>query len=201
MKKIIWLRAPDSARTSRYISKNNGNIARIPVLREMFPDAHILVPLRDPIEHSISLLRQHMNFKSRHNSEPFVKKYMHDIGHFEFGSLHRPIQFPKYNAYADGRDPETLDYWLAYWIAAFQHLRDTRDFEFVSYERLASSGVDGFSKLCHRLQIQSSDEAIGDAAAVFRPPSGKRRRECAVSAALREEAEGLYNSLLELSIL
>lgn len=44
---------------------------------------------------------------------------MRDIGHFEFGALHRPIAFDGVEPGADTADP---DYWLRYWIAAFRAL-------------------------------------------------------------------------------
>ncbi len=89
-RKIVALRCDGEG---RYVSKNNGNIARLDLLPVMFPGAHIVVPLRDPIEHAASLLRQHENFAEQHARDPFVKRYMRDIGHLEFGELHTPIAF------------------------------------------------------------------------------------------------------------
>ena len=43
---------------------------------------------------------------------------MRDIGHFEFGELHRPIAFD--SDLVNQFDPAQPNYWLAYWISAFE---------------------------------------------------------------------------------
>lgn len=58
MQKIVLLRHPQDLMGARYVSKNNANIARTQALMKMFPDASVVVPLRNPVEHAISLLRQ-----------------------------------------------------------------------------------------------------------------------------------------------
>lgn len=104
----------------RYLSKNNANIARIELLNEALPGAQIVVPLRGPAAHAASLMRQHANFLKQHEEDGFVLRYMRDIGHFEFGKLHRPLLF-------DGMTKATAetppaDYWLDYWIRAFREV-------------------------------------------------------------------------------
>src|SRR5690606_32311264 len=100
-------------------SKNNLNIARTGWLLEHFPDARIIVPFREPTEHAASLLRQHKNFLARHRDDPFTLEYMTAIGHFDFGENLRPINFNDWLATAAELDPTTLDFWLAYWVAAY----------------------------------------------------------------------------------
>jgi hypothetical protein len=46
IRKIIALRCPDQVAQGRYISKNNGNIARLELIVALFPAGEILVPLR-----------------------------------------------------------------------------------------------------------------------------------------------------------
>ena len=41
---------------TRYLSKNNNNILRLPALARAFPQALILIPFRDPLTHAASLL-------------------------------------------------------------------------------------------------------------------------------------------------
>jgi hypothetical protein len=57
IKRIIALRSPDAP--GRYASKNNANIARLGLLRNLFADGILLVPFRDPIGQAVSLLQQH----------------------------------------------------------------------------------------------------------------------------------------------
>ena len=40
----------------RYLSKNNQNIRRLKLISDIFPDSRILIPFRNPIQHSFSLL-------------------------------------------------------------------------------------------------------------------------------------------------
>jgi len=117
IRRVLLARQRDGGPALRYLSKNNANVARIPALRAAFPRAIVLVPLRDPLEHARSLQRQYLRFAEAHGSEPFALRYMRDIGHFEFGELHRPIRFPRAPD-APESGPEALDYWLGYWIAA-----------------------------------------------------------------------------------
>lgn len=108
-----------------YISKNNANIARIGILKEMFPDCMVIVPLRRPGPHAASLLRQHLNFVRLQGEDSFTKRYMEDIGHFEFGEAHRPIGFPGFDrSKFELTDP---NYWLTYWICAFKHISRFRE--------------------------------------------------------------------------
>lgn len=127
--KIVALRHPEavshSGITPRYLSKNNANIARLRLLPQMFPGCDVIVPLRGPAAHAASLIRQHQNFTKMHAEDPFVKTYMRDIGHLEFGELHRPIQF---GGFPDtGLTPDMPDYWLTYWISAFEDVRDNNE--------------------------------------------------------------------------
>ena len=122
MRKLVALRGGQGG---RYLSKNNANIARLGMLEAVFPDADIVIPLRHPAEHAASLLRQHQNFLEQHAKDKFVRKYMRDIGHLEFGELHQPIAFPGFATRAQGMKPDNPDYWLAYWIGAMEHVRNS----------------------------------------------------------------------------
>jgi len=119
MQKIIYARRGNTP-GARYISKNNAHIARLALLRAMYPAAQIIVALRDPAAHAASLLRQHINFTHQHLADDFTKRYMADIGHYEFGVLHRPLGFNV--ASLKDYQPDQPDYWLAYWISAFEPL-------------------------------------------------------------------------------
>ncbi len=155
LRKIIAVRNPDNPEGGRYLSKNNGNIARISVLPRIFQDPSILVPMRHPREHAASLHRQHLNFLNIHSVDPFAARYMRDIGHFEFGQLHRPFRFPLAEELLNGLLPTQTDYWMAYWIAAFDYVRRHRNVvRIVSYEHLCADGVHAMEELCRELGIQ-----------------------------------------------
>lgn len=195
MRKIICLREPGAV-DGRYISKNNANVARTALLRRMFPDAAILVPFRQPLEHAVSLWRQHLNFTRQHSENRFVLEYMGYIGHYEFGALHRPIAFPGLDELIEGLAPESLDYWLAYWIAGFRHLSEQEGVDFIGYESLCARPADNLRRMCGRLGIEAGEEAIGAAASVFRAPPAQRGGDHDSRADLRDLAHELHGRLL-----
>jgi hypothetical protein len=195
MRKIIVLRCGVEAANGRYLSKNNANIARLPLLAQMFPDACIVVPVRAPLEHAASLLRQHLNFLTQHEEAPFVRRYMEDVGHLEFGALHRPIAFPGFREMSQGLDPREIDYWLAYWIAAFEHIAALDiGLHLVSHQGLCQGGPAALARLCATLGLEPGahlDAMAGEFRSV--PP---RARDLAADQRLRERAEALHARLL-----
>jgi hypothetical protein len=54
--------------SGRYLSKNNNNILRVSTIKKAFPRAIIIVPFRDPLQQSNSLLSQHQRFLAAHNT-------------------------------------------------------------------------------------------------------------------------------------
>ena len=120
---------------ARYLSKNNNNLLRLAPLAEAFPDAVILVPIRNPIDHARSLLGQHRRFL---DSDKFTRDYMGWLAHYEFGADHRPFAW-------DGTipgDPTHLDYWLGCWTAAHRRIqaleREHANIQLVPYDALTS---------------------------------------------------------------
>lgn len=172
MRKIICLRETGSA-CGRYISKNNANVARIGLLQQLFPDADILVPFRQPIEHAVSLWHQHLNFTDQHSNNRFIMDYMAYIGHYEFGALHKPVDFPGIEELLVGLSPEMLDYWLAYWIAGFRHLLEQDQLNFIEYESLCTRPVENLTSLCEALNIGAGKREIREAASLLREPTPK----------------------------
>jgi hypothetical protein len=195
MKRIIALRCRERVRDGRYISKNNANIARLDLIPRIFPDARILVPVRHPLEHAASLLLQHRNFIEMHRNEPFSRRYMADLGHYEFGELHKPIAFPGLDTLISDLDPLVIDYWIGYWIAAFEYVLVRRDSVIlVSYEAICTDGPGAMEKVLERLDID--DYGVLDAAArLLRSPPEPRHNNFPINPRLRERAEALYKSL------
>lgn len=199
MRKIIALRA-GGAPAPRYASKNNANIARIGLIRRLFPDSILLVPLRDPLAQAVSLLRQHVRFSELHGRDPFARQYMHDIGHFEFGALHRPIEFPGVDQALAGYDPGTLDYWVAYWECAYrQVLNERSSIVLMSYEALCAEGVTVISALAEPLGIPTTAlvTALGDRMWAPRERAADLKVE---DADLERRARALHQELLGWSV-
>lgn len=197
MRKIVALRLGEQS-DGRYVSKNNANIARLDLIKNMFPHGKILVIFRHPIEHCASLLRQHKNFLSMHDSQPFVMEYMADIGHFEFGKLRRPIAFPSLESYTRGRDSLSFDFWLGYWVAAFEHiLRSPDSLYFVSYENLCNDSESVLQAVCDHVGIGDKD-SIAAAATLVKGAEKRARLDFDPDPELYGRAQRLHRRLMEL---
>ena len=102
---------------------------------------------------------------------PFGKRYMADIGHFEFGELHRPIAFPGLAGPNEAPPTSSIDYWLAYWVAAFEHLLTERaDVVFVSYERMCKRGAASLASVEERAGLEAG-RLVEAAQGRLRPPT------------------------------
>lgn len=195
MAKIVALRCRTGAADGRYISKNNANIARLDLIPAMFSDASILIPVRSPMAHAASLLRQHQNFLQQHKEDAFTKRYMRDIGHLEFGELHRPIQFPGLAERQAGLSAESLDYWLAYWIAAFEYVKSRRErLIIVSHDAISNRGPETTERLFAAMDIDAP-ERKASVAAFFKPEAAREHDYPKHDSRLRAEAETLYQEL------
>jgi hypothetical protein len=191
-RKIVALRTNG---VGQYISKNNSNIARLDLLPVMFPGSHIVVPLREPAEHATSLLRQHKNFLKQHAADPFIKRYMHDIGHLEFGTLHTPFSFASFHPIVGS--PEEADYWLNYWIAGYEMVLEQANLlHFVSQENLGKYPEAVMRGLCERINI---DPVGVDLAKHFRPIR-KKAESGLFDARKMAKATEIYHILLKYQV-
>lgn len=180
----------------RYLAKNNADIARLPALRAWFPQAVLLVPYRHPLDQARSLSRQHHNFLRQHGEDDFRRRYMRDLGHLEFGQLHRPILFPGMDL--AGLDPEDgLDYWLAYWTAAYRHVRSLGGAVLpLCLEDLCDAKSREQARLAEALGLPAA--ARQAVAAHFRMPREAARplqKGEKAGAELLEQAQALYDEL------
>ncbi|MGL4542403.1 MAG: hypothetical protein ACRCUI_07835, partial [Polymorphobacter sp.] len=205
MLKIAELRRPapaaGTASGARYASKNNLNIARIGLLARAFPDADILVPFRAPLDHAASLLRQHRNFLARHDRDDFTRAYMAGVGHFDFGANLKPVDFGGWLATSPHRDPLTLDFWLAYWLAAYTHLLEVHGARIilVGHAALCADPAAIFAALAARLHIADRAAFIASAADIreITPPPVAAG---AVDPALLANAQALHVRLLSAAL-
>lgn len=167
MQSLIASRRTTGDRLARYLSKNNANIARVGALSAAFPDAAILVPLRDPLDQARSLLKQHQKALESHTQSGFAKAYARDIGHWEFGANHRPLMFGQMAAIARQYSPETIDYWLHYWIEAYRAVAGRDDCIFVDMERF--TGQPDFVRFFEELGLAADAAAVAAAEELVHP--------------------------------
>lgn len=185
----------DDAR--RYLSKNNANIARIGLLERLFPDATVVVPVRNPWAQAISLQRQHLRFGELHAREPFALRYMEGIGHFEFGKALKPIAFGD-----EPPDPEradSLEFWLGYWADAYEAVLTSAGEQvvFVDHDGLSRAPERHLPPIAAALDL-SDPVALGRAARRFRPQP--QVSEPPAPAALLARVAAIHEALLSLCV-
>lgn len=155
---------------TRYLSKNNNSILRLPSLCRAFPEATVLVPIRHPATQAASLLHQHQHFLEVHEANEFSRKYMTWLVHHEFGADHRRFNFVGSTSDRTNQRPEDLGYWIELWIDAYSYLEKVAEelgaqIEFVCYEDLVGNPVFAKSRLSDKLSLE-----IGDALELRKAP-------------------------------
>jgi hypothetical protein len=78
-------------KAQRYLAKGNYNTTRMDYLQRLFPDAKFIIPVRNPVTHIESLIRQHRLFSNAQGQSERVRMHMQAAGHYEFGPDRRPI--------------------------------------------------------------------------------------------------------------
>lgn len=196
LRKIISLAGGENGPgTLRYLSKNNANIARLDLLQEIFPDARIVVPLRNPWDHARSLLRQHLRFKELHRDDAFSRRYMEWLGHFEFGSALRPIDFQGWCNGPAAAAPGDITYWLTYWCNCYEAVLETAGsaVTFIDYDRLCAKPQSGLERLAESAGLAA--DALDGQRGKLRPPTDYGKREETGDAVLTARIDRLYEDL------
>lgn len=200
VKKLIYRKQKETNSSDlRYLSKNNQNINRLEYLQHTFPDGVFLVPFRNPIQHAMSLLEQHLNFTKLHQENQFSKDYMAAIGHFDFGINLKPLNF---NGWFDlcQYPPDTLDFWLDYWINTFQYIlnSDFKNVKLVCFEQLGKNPELSLVALANELDLKP--DSLLKWKADIKEVKPRSITGLLVNQTLSEQAELLYDSLFEKSI-
>lgn len=126
LRKLVMLRGG-----RRYASKGNYNVTRLEYLLRMFPDARIVVPVRDPHWHIASLMKQHRLFLVGQRSHPRAVAHLRRAGHFEFGGDRRVIHTGDEAAVADvltcWRRGREVEGWARYWRLIYDFVLERLD--------------------------------------------------------------------------
>jgi hypothetical protein len=206
MRKIIGVRSDGAAEApTRYLSKNNGNIARASAITEAMGDATVVVPFREPIQHAMSLWRQHTRFTEVHRQDTFARDFMAGIGHYDFGANLRPIDFNGWTQSATPQspgDPLGLSFWLRYWIATYEDMlgRVSDRLMLVSYDDVCREPAAQLRRLGEAVGVKDVEALCGQASKLRDAP----RREVDTSSLDQGEltrARELYRALIERSIM
>ena len=192
LRKILWLRAG-----TRYLSKGNYNATRIGYLSRLFPDARFVVPIREPLAHVQSLVRQHQLFCAYASQDARVPAYLAAAGHYEFGPQRRPINADPARIGEIERAWRSGDDYRGYarqWAQVYLHVdrlrreeRLGRRLRVVRYEDACAGGEAVSRELLEFCGLSDPDGRVRAAAAklVAPPPEPVGERE---AHAVREEA-------------
>jgi hypothetical protein len=112
----------------RYTAKGNYNVTRLGYLHRLFPDARFLIPVRDPVWHIASLMKQQTLFTRGQGRRPEAVRHLRRVGHFEFGLDRRPINTSNTEAVREimrlwGAGDEVAG-WARYWALVHDHIAD-----------------------------------------------------------------------------
>ncbi|MCF8065198.1 MAG: sulfotransferase [Desulfarculaceae bacterium] len=130
--------AKDSGKAPlRYLAKNNSNLLRIASLKRAFPEAVILVPFRNPLDHAKSLMVQHQRFVKTHQEDPFSLRYMNWLGHHEFGANLKPFLFCDEALPSSPEELDDFSYWVRYWGCVYDYVlnKHADDIVLFDYDR------------------------------------------------------------------
>lgn len=177
IRKLLWLRGGH-----RYLSKGNYDLARMDALLELFPDARFVVPVRDPVTHIASLMRQQTLFAAGETRHPAALRYMRRIGHFEFGLDRRPLNLGNADVTAEvqrlWRDGREVEGWSLYWADVHQFLAGRLEADSalrsavmpVGYEALCGNPGQTLRRIFAHADLAADDAFVDRLAARIRAP-------------------------------
>ncbi|MFX1285684.1 MAG: sulfotransferase [Promethearchaeota archaeon] len=114
-------------KATRYLAKNNYNVARMEYLHKLFPDLKFIIIIRNPFDHIASLAKQDRILKELEYEDPRLLDWTKIIGHREFGTAKVCINFdnPKIIERIRGlwNQKETyMEGWAVYWAETYSYI-------------------------------------------------------------------------------
>jgi hypothetical protein len=170
----------------RYASKANYNVSRLRYLLKLFPDARFVIPIRNPIDHVASLIKQHRLFSAAEALHPRALAHMRRVGHFEFGIDLRPINAGCLATVEDVQDlwrrQQWARGWARYWASIYDFLaRQLAEDDalreatiVVRYERLCSDPELVLGEILDHCHL-ANEELVRDFAPRIQAPSYYQR--------------------------
>ena len=186
LRKVLMLRGGN-----RYVSKGNYNVTRIEYLADLLPDARFVIPVRHPITHVESLMKQHELFTEYSARDTRVPHYMRTAGHFEFGPQRVPVNMDpdhaRLIAEAWSRDEHHLGYALM-WRSIYAHVgalgrepQFANRIEFVRYEDLCSDPAVTLRRLAQFCEFEDGIDAV---LATLPEVSARKLASCLLSSSM-----------------
>ncbi|MFW9992779.1 MAG: sulfotransferase [Candidatus Odinarchaeota archaeon] len=112
---------------SRYLAKNNYNVARMDYLQRLFPDVKFVILIRNPFSHIASLAKQDGVLKELERKDPLLLDWTKIIGHREFGSAKVCINLDNHSTIQRirqlwGQKDNYIKGWAIYWASVYSHI-------------------------------------------------------------------------------
>jgi hypothetical protein len=170
-------------RRARYVAKGNYNVSRLGYLLRLFPKARFVVPVRDPVWHIASLMKQHALFLRGQDGNPKAARHLRRVGHYEFGQDRRPMNLDNPAATEEvielWRRGEELRGWARYWSQVHHFIADALDRDpalcravrIVRYESLCAEPRATISGLLTHCGLQADPGFLASSSSQFHLPS------------------------------
>jgi hypothetical protein len=170
----------------RYLAKGNYNITRLPYIKKIVEDPRFVVPVREPIWHIASLIKQHQRFCQGQQINPRSLTHLQRIGHYEFGLDRRPIHTGDsertaaiMDLWANGAEVEG---WAMYWALIHDFVADLllrhpelqSAVQLVRYEPFCTDAIRGVSELFDHCRLTADDQLLSQVTGLIRAPSLKK---------------------------
>jgi hypothetical protein len=169
LRKVLRLRGG-----ARYVSKGNYNLVRLAYLQRLFPDLRAVAPIRDPLTHIASLMKQHRLFTAGQLQHPRARAHLRRVGHFEFGCDRRPIHVGRRDVVDEvlalwerGEEVRGWARWLHDRLQADPALRAAT--LVVRYEDLCRRGPETVDRLLQHMELPPDAGTAAVAAGLHEP--------------------------------
>jgi len=110
----------------RYLTKSNHIVTRMSYLLRLFPDTRFIVPVRHPINHIASCVKQDKLLQRRLTADLKMKWMVYLMGHFEFGPNKRCINLGDQRVVDRIRhlweQDKLIEGWSHYWSTIYAYI-------------------------------------------------------------------------------
>jgi hypothetical protein len=167
---------------TRYLAKGNYNVARMAYIQELLPDARFVVPIRHPVTHIASLMRQHERFAAGQKACPAARAHLRRVGHLEFGLDRVPINMGDTDAIQDvlrrWKTGDEVGGWARYWSHVYSSLRDQLDADtrlreavlVIRYEDLCERPARELQRIFGHCGLSIDSQKLAESTSQFRAP-------------------------------
>jgi hypothetical protein len=166
---------------NRYLAKGNYNITRLEYILKLFPDARFVIPIRHPVSHIASLIKQHALFCEGERESPRALKHLQRIGHFEFGLDIRPINIgdETKEIMTLWENKQDVKAWSIYWNQIHGYIADRLEDNpnlrkasmVIRFEDFCDSPKETLNALMNHCCLEEGQEVVREFAGKIKSPS------------------------------